>query len=240
VGVPDSDQSVPLRPDPLSSTGVDTVLQLGASGNFDAARAQLDTLLKASWEPPEKRALLRAFLALLSAALGDVDLARRVARQVVHETARPSKLTPRDELRLLRYARALAARTSVLIGDRIRGQRAARAQSVSRDPASLWLMTQDVARWQDAPAEVRAVARFLHAVEQRYATFPTPGLLTPTEVSILQFVQRGLSAPKVALRMERSPHTIRTHLRNAYAKLGASGRADAIAKARRLGLLESS
>lgn len=50
----------------------------------------------------------------------------------------------------------------------------------------------------------------------------------------------GASAVRVAHLLERSPHTVRTHLRNAYAKLGAHDRADALSKVHALGLLDGS
>jgi LuxR family maltose regulon positive regulatory protein len=66
---------------------------------------------------------------------------------------------------------------------------------------------------------------------------PLPGPLTPSELTILRYLATGANAVRIAQLLHRSPHTVRTHLRNAYAKLGAHGRADALAKARALGLL---
>jgi LuxR family maltose regulon positive regulatory protein len=62
--------------------------------------------------------------------------------------------------------------------------------------------------------------------------------LTATEVLILKYVDSGKSPVQVARQIQRSEHTVRTHLRNAYAKLGAHGRDDALTRARALGMLD--
>ena len=50
-------------------------------------------------------------------------------------------------------------------------------------------------------------------------------------------VARGLSNKEMARKLFRSEATVATHLRNIYTKLEASGRMQAILKARELGLL---
>jgi DNA-binding CsgD family transcriptional regulator/uncharacterized protein YjiS (DUF1127 family) len=219
---------------------IDDVLEHGWCADFKAAHAQLVRLLETSCERPAQRTLCRALLSLTSTALGDIGTARRLARQVIHETARPSGRTPYPTLLLLRRARTLAARSSALIGDCVRGRRAAQARFVADDPESRWLLTaNEDGPWQDGPVPVQGFARFINAVQREYATFPAPGPLSPSEVAILEFVEAGKSAPQVAVLLGRSDHTIRTHLRNAYAKLGAHGRHDALVKARALGLLHT-
>jgi DNA-binding NarL/FixJ family response regulator len=61
--------------------------------------------------------------------------------------------------------------------------------------------------------------------------------LTPREVEVLRLLASGNSSPDVAVRLEVSEHTVRTHLQNAMAKLDARTKVDAVARARRLGLL---
>jgi ATP/maltotriose-dependent transcriptional regulator MalT len=62
-------------------------------------------------------------------------------------------------------------------------------------------------------------------------------LLTPRELEILRLVSEGLTDGEIAARLVLSKHTVHRHLQNAYARLGCSSRASAVAKANRLNLL---
>jgi PAS domain S-box-containing protein len=65
-----------------------------------------------------------------------------------------------------------------------------------------------------------------------------PCLLTPRELEVLQLAAHGVAGPQIAERLVVSHATVRSHLEHIYAKLGVSGRAAAVAKALRLGLIE--
>jgi LuxR family maltose regulon positive regulatory protein len=185
-----------------------------------------------------ERILCRALIALASAAIGDDDAARRLARQAISQSARPPSGLRPEELLYLRRARVLASNASQLVGDMVRGRRAAQARFVRGDPASMWLATTTAGTaCKDAPSEVRCYGCFTASVHAAYAARPRFGPLTPAEIAVLQLVASGMSAPQAAAALGRSTHTVRTHLRNAYAKLGAHGRTAALAKARALGLL---
>jgi LuxR family maltose regulon positive regulatory protein len=54
---------------------------------------------------------------------------------------------------------------------------------------------------------------------------------------VLRFLNTKLSTPEIAHEMILAPSTIRTHVRNIYAKLGAHGRIEAIQKAKDLDLI---
>ena len=63
--------------------------------------------------------------------------------------------------------------------------------------------------------------------------------LTPREVEVLRLAAAGLSSRAVAERLGLSLHTVRTHLQNVLTKLGAHSRLEAVAVARKRGLLRN-
>ncbi|GAA1568013.1 response regulator transcription factor [Kribbella hippodromi] len=68
-------------------------------------------------------------------------------------------------------------------------------------------------------------------------TPPTPALLSPRELEVLQAVAAGNTNREIATHLFISEATVKTHLLNIYAKLTAPDRASAVAKAFKLGLL---
>jgi len=66
---------------------------------------------------------------------------------------------------------------------------------------------------------------------------PLIDALTASEVRILRYLPTNLSAPEIARELYLSVHTIRTHTRHIYDKLGTHDRTKAVNRARELGLL---
>jgi LuxR family transcriptional regulator, maltose regulon positive regulatory protein len=64
--------------------------------------------------------------------------------------------------------------------------------------------------------------------------------LSEAELRVLRYLPGNLRAPEIAAELFVSTNTIRTHLRHIYAKLDAHGRAEAVTRARELGLLAPS
>jgi len=64
--------------------------------------------------------------------------------------------------------------------------------------------------------------------------------LSKTEIRVLRYLPTNLSAPEIARELSVSVHTVRTHVRHLFAKLGVHGRTEAVARARALGLLAPS
>jgi PAS domain S-box-containing protein len=58
-----------------------------------------------------------------------------------------------------------------------------------------------------------------------------PGSLSPRELEIVRLVAMGDSGPEIADELHISHDTVRTHVRNAMAKLGARSRAHLVARA---------
>jgi DNA-binding NarL/FixJ family response regulator len=61
--------------------------------------------------------------------------------------------------------------------------------------------------------------------------------LTPRERQVLQLLAQGASNKAIARRLDITPHTAKFHVAAIIAKLGATGRTDAVARAMRLGLV---
>jgi LuxR family maltose regulon positive regulatory protein len=66
---------------------------------------------------------------------------------------------------------------------------------------------------------------------------PQLALLSQSEIRVLRYLPTNLPTPEIARELSLSVHTVRTHIRHLFAKLGAHGRAEAVARARALGLL---
>jgi LuxR family maltose regulon positive regulatory protein len=64
--------------------------------------------------------------------------------------------------------------------------------------------------------------------------------LSESELRVLRYLPTNLPGPEIASELFVSLNTIRTHLRNVYAKLGVHSRGDAVKRARELGLLSPS
>ncbi|WP_300621198.1 response regulator transcription factor [Dokdonella sp.] len=61
--------------------------------------------------------------------------------------------------------------------------------------------------------------------------------ISSRELDVLREIAAGHSNKEIAARLYVSPNTVKTHLAQLYAKLGAKRRTDALCKAREAGLL---
>jgi len=64
--------------------------------------------------------------------------------------------------------------------------------------------------------------------------------LSEAELRVVRYLPSNLRAPEIAAELCVSRNTVRTHLRHIYAKLDVHGRAEAVQRARQLGLLAPS
>ncbi|MGH3175311.1 MAG: response regulator transcription factor, partial [Streptosporangiaceae bacterium] len=64
--------------------------------------------------------------------------------------------------------------------------------------------------------------------------------LSSSEIRVLRYLPTNLTAPEIAGELSVSRNTVKTHMRNLYAKLGTHRRAEAVTRARDLGLLAPS
>jgi LuxR family transcriptional regulator, maltose regulon positive regulatory protein len=64
--------------------------------------------------------------------------------------------------------------------------------------------------------------------------------LSDSELRVLRYLPTNLTAPEIASELYISPNTVKTHMRNLYAKLGTHRRAETVTRGRDLGLLAPS
>jgi ATP/maltotriose-dependent transcriptional regulator MalT len=218
--------------------GIADALRLAWRGDFATARNVLIVLKDTIGRTDGERALCRALIGLASLAIHDDDAARRFSRQAISTSARPERHLAAHELRYHRLARALASATGEIVGDVVRGRRAAAARFLQGDSEVAALAgLHRAAALESAPKSIRGYARFLQVARAEFESRPAAGPLTTAEVDVLEMLDSGRNAPQIAALLDRSPHTIRTHLRNASAKLETHGRAATLTRARQLGLL---
>jgi len=71
----------------------------------------------------------------------------------------------------------------------------------------------------------------------RRATTEVRQSLTRRESGILQLIARGLSNKRIALRLDITPETVKTHAKSIFLKLAAQTRAQAVSRAEALGII---
>jgi LuxR family transcriptional regulator, maltose regulon positive regulatory protein len=119
------------------------------------------------------------------------------------------------------------------------------------DGALLWFLLHPVPSLLERHARQRTahaalIAQILDLLAGNKPAPPPAGsrpLLEPlskSEIRVLRYLPTHLTAPEIAGELSVSTSTVKTHLRNLYAKLGAHSRADAVESARALGLLAPS
>ncbi|MGK3952203.1 LuxR C-terminal-related transcriptional regulator [Microbacterium sp. I2] len=194
---------------------------------------------------------LRADLADLYQALGNLPAAEHVLETRGVSPAHRSILTSRSRLHLLRgeQQRALAhlAEAEQLTGGRVhflaswRVLQASAGQSMGDavDAESLRAVALSLEHTHafdalvEGSPQVRAgVARHLRSdpspLPDVYAPPPGRATLTPREREVLGALREHTSIKAVAAALHVSPNTAKTHLRALYRKLGASGREQAL------------
>jgi LuxR family maltose regulon positive regulatory protein len=85
-------------------------------------------------------------------------------------------------------------------------------------------------------AQLRLLVDHLGGAEPAAAQ-ELPDPLSERELAVLRFLPTNLSANEIGSELYLSVHTVKTHMRKLYAKLGAHTRAEAVQRGRALGLL---
>ncbi|HYZ55771.1 MAG TPA: LuxR C-terminal-related transcriptional regulator [Streptosporangiaceae bacterium] len=216
-----------------------TLLRLGETARVDAALAGLG-------EQERETACMRTVLAALRLAQHDPQAASAALAPVLDDSA--SATSPRGWLVRAFLLEAIARDA---LGEAAAAGRALERALDLAEPDGLLLpfllhpapgLLERHARHRTAHAALISETLNLLAGTRRPASPPgEPGHLceplSDSETRILRYLPTNLTAPEIAGQLYLSVNTVRTHMRHVYAKLAAHRRAEAVERARALGLL---
>jgi ATP/maltotriose-dependent transcriptional regulator MalT len=134
-----------------------------------------------------------------------------------------------------RFTEADARITSaVRVADRFRTER----PFAARDGEGAWLVEAHLGHFGHLEKAARTIVeRSVAVLPERRAEFRIIDALTPREHEILLELPVHQSVGEIARKQRLSVNTVKTHLRNIYQKLDATGRSEAVAVAHEHGLL---
>lgn len=161
--------------------------------------------------------------ALMLALRGD----KRSARTTLGTARRMMTITESVGPWFAVCGRLIQARAAVLLGD------GAMARTLLGEARVL--MTPDL--------EGTLVSTLMSAAADSLDTVTSDGIsagsLTAAELRVLQFLPSHLTFPKIGEHLFLSTNTVKTHALSIYRKLGVTSRAEAVERARGLGLVEA-
>lgn len=214
---------------------VSEVLAQGWAGRFDTARVALTSLRHADALSLPERSLCDALLAIIALSTWHTDLARRLSRRTISQTAERSANEPLFDARRRRVARILAAAVCIVLGDTIRGRRAL-SRSVDPEQRFASMVSASGMDEESTPAMMLGYAKFLNeACRLASLVRPSHGL-TEAELEILKVLPAGMTLATIATSLGKSKKTVERQVGNIYAKLHVANRAQAVQRARDLGI----
>jgi LuxR family maltose regulon positive regulatory protein len=98
----------------------------------------------------------------------------------------------------------------------------------------------ELAQRRDTPRGIMAYAGKLTdrwSEIQRQRLNPTSDVLSLREIAIVELIGAGQSNKEIARRLGITPETVKSHVRNIFAKLGVDKRVQAVLRAQALGLI---
>ena len=208
---------------------------------------QAEQLLASHGERDRDRGEMRVAAAMLSLARNDPLAATAVLAPVLDGSARVGWRSWLVEALLLE---AIARDT--LADPGAAGHAVERALDLAEaDGTLLWFLLQPAPRLlerhaRQGTAHAALIAEILDLLAgskpAESSADPRPPLdpLSNSELRVLRYLPTHLSAPEIATELSVSTSTVKTHMRNLYAKLGAHSRTAAVEQARALGLLAPS
>ncbi|GAC1410633.1 MAG: hypothetical protein NVSMB64_19870 [Candidatus Velthaea sp.] len=204
------------------------------NGQFELARISLNSTIAVSTRSLPERSLCDALLALIDVAQWDVESAKERAHRVIGQTVHHERHEPLFDGRRRRIARILASSVCLMLGETTRGLR---ALSRTFDPDEYFSrLTPEGIDEKRSPPLLRGYARVINAVCVAAAGKRPKAGLTPAELRVLRALPEGVSLSQLAATFGKSKKTIERQVGSIYEKLEVSNRAQAIQRARDLGL----
>jgi LuxR family transcriptional regulator, maltose regulon positive regulatory protein len=232
-----------------------TLLRAGETGRVEAALAELDSRERGSAEMRTAAAALRLAQddpqAAAEALAPVLDGSIPVVRQVQYVTALMQEALARDRLgdqaaagRALERALDITGSSGILLPFLL-------------DPAPA-LLERHRRHGTAHPALTSQILALLASGPEGYGETSSPSVtrgdpegtvpprqallkpLTVSETRVLRYLPTRLTAQEIAGELFVSVHTVTTHMRHLYAKLGVHRRHEAVDRARALGLLAPS
>ena len=206
-----------------------TTLALVAAdrGRLESARAHAEKAKSIVGDVSSSRSWLGANV---SAALGHVLAEEGNLAEAERELAYAERLFD-DDVATVHHAWILA------VVARVRGRRGRldEAEAALRSARDALAELADPGR---LPSLVKSVEQELEDARGRAEGGEVLEPPSEAELSVLGLLASDLSARQIAQRLFLSPNTVHSHTRSIYRKLGVNSRADAVARADILGLLE--
>ena len=181
-----------------------------------------------------ERALCDALLAVAALAAWDTGTCGRIARRTISQTIERRGNEPLFEARVRRTARFLACAvciasvTPCAVCEHCRGRSIRSSESPQNRPS------------RDAPRnDCRRTSRVCQILERGVPGFravrPTQ-LLTAAELEVMRALPGGMTLATIASSLGKSRKTVERQVGSIYAKLHVANRAQAIQRARDLGI----
>jgi DNA-binding CsgD family transcriptional regulator len=185
-----------------------------------------------------ERALCTALIAVARAATFDDDPARTEIHEAIRSLGRARAADPAFEKRHRRLARVAVAVACLLLGDNVRAARILRTNEMASSHGEERLI--EVATSGDAGSAqhwLRAFADLFGAAFAARRAGEPEVPLTTAEFEVLRLLAAGYGAQRIARESGRSVNTIYNHTRAILSKFDAQRTAEAVAIARRIGML---
>jgi len=210
-------------------------LSAGWTGRFDVARAGLLSIRRSESLPLAERAMCEAMLAVIALTTWQLDEARTLARRAIGMTSERSQKEALFEARGRRLARIVAAAVCIILGDTVRGRRAL-SRKVDPEQRFAAIVTAEGIDEIRSPSLMRGYARFINnAVRAAALARPQIGL-TEAELEVLSALPDGLTLGAIATSLGKSRKTVEKQVSSIYGKLQVTNRAQAVRRARDLGI----